>query len=323
MSDSSLILLLAVFVILLVSLGLFAIGLRRKMATRKRLDAIRNASAYSRGVVNEKKHLLSADSFARTKIASNERIKRFITTVTNELNAAGLGDDPIRVILAWIIILIVAPMAENLMGLGLVTILLTIAIIAIGPIIFIQRKKRKRQDLFEKQLPNAIDIICNALKAGYTFQISMNNVAKELDDPIAEEFLMAFRETQYGVSLSDALSNMARRTASEDIELLNVAVSVQTNIGGNMIEILQNISQTLTAKHDLEEEIKVKTASGKVTGILLAVLPIFLLLALSVLNPDYISIFFSEPLGIWMLVFCAIWELIGFLIIRKILNVKY
>ena len=176
---------------------------------------------------------------------------------------------------------------------------------------------------FEKQLPHAIDIICNALKAGYTFQYSMNNVAKELDDPISEEFLMSFRETQYGATLSDALQNMARRTSSKDIELLDVAVSVQTNVGGNMIEILENISSTLTAKHDLEEDIKVKTASGKITGIMLAVLPILILIVLNIMNPDYISIFFEEQIGQYMLIFCAFWELIGFLIIRKILSVKF
>ena len=109
----------------------------------------------------------------------------------------------------------------------------------------------------------------------------------------------------------------------QDIDLLDVAVSVQTNVGGNMIEILENISSTLTAKHDLEEDIKVKTASGKITGIMLAVLPILILIVLNIMNPDYISIFFEEQIGQYMLIFCAFWELIGFLIIRKILSVKF
>ncbi len=175
----------------------------------------------------------------------------------------------------------------------------------------------------EKQLPPAIDIICNALKAGYTFQLAMNTVAKELEDPISEEFLMAFSETQYGVPLSTALKNVAKRTASKDIELLEVAVSVQTNVGGNMIEILQNISRSLREKHDLEADIQAKTASGKLTGILLAVLPIFLLIALSFLNPEYVSLFLNERNGRLMLAFAAGWELLGFLVIRKKLNVKY
>ena len=90
-----------------------------------------------------------------------------------------------------------------------------------------------------------------------------------------------------------------------------------------MIEILQNISRSLREKHDLEADIQAKTASGKLTGILLAVLPIFLLIALSFLNPEYVSLFLNERNGRLMLAFAAGWELLGFLVIRKILNVKY
>lgn len=298
---------------------------QQKRVTQKRLDEIRStgSSSYSSSTAANKKQVISSEKFEKTKLASNERIKRMTTTMTNELNAAGLGDDPIRVILVWIIIVIVLPMIENLLGMDFLIQLLTIGVTAIGPVLYIQIKKSRRKEKFEKQLPHALDIICNALKAGYTFQASMNNVAKELDDPISEEFLMAFRETQFGVPLTDALKNMAKRTSSKDIELLDVAVSVQTNVGGNMIEILENISSTLTAKHDLEEDIKVKTSSGKITGIMLAVLPIFLLIALNFMNPEYISIFFEETVGRYMLIFCAVWELIGFMFIRKILNVKF
>lgn len=243
--------------------------------------------------------------------------------MSNELEAAGLGDDPIRVILVWIIIVIVIPMIENLLGVQILVLVLTVIISAIAPLVYIIIRKKRRVVAFEKQLPPAIDIICNALKAGYTFQLAMNTVAKELEDPISEEFLMAFSETQYGVPLSTALKNVAKRTASKDIELLEVAVSVQTNVGGNMIEILQNISRSLREKHDLEADIQAKTASGKLTGILLAVLPIFLLIALSFLNPEYVSLFLNERNGRLMLAFAAGWELLGFLVIRKILNVKY
>ena len=243
--------------------------------------------------------------------------------MSNELTAAGLGDDPLRLLFVWIIIVIILPMIENLLGIDIIFIFLTIGVSAFGPVAYIQFKKGKRKELFEKQLPNALNILCNALKAGYTFQYSMNTVAKELDDPIAEEFLMAFRETQYGIPLTDALQNMAKRTDSADVELLNIAVSVQTTVGGNMIEILENIANTLTAKHDLEEDIKVKTASGKITGIMLGVLPVVLMIAMHFLNPEYIQIFFEEKLGQYMLIFCVVWELIGFVFIRKILNVKF
>ena len=298
--------------------------LSRRRAAKKRLGEIRDSGlASTENGPARRKELISSENFEKTKLASNERIKRLTVTLSNELSAAGLGDDPVRVLLAWIIIVIVLPMIENLLGTSLTVTLITIAVSALGPVVYIGIKKRRRVAKFEKQLPNALNIICNALKSGYTFQYAMNHASEELEDPISEEFLMAFRETQFGVSLSDALKNMAKRTSSKDIELLDVAVSVQTSVGGNMIEILQNISATLTAKHDLEEDIKVKTSSGKITGVMLAVLPILLLVVLNLMNPDYISIFFEETLGHYMLIFCAVWELIGFLIIRKILNVKF
>ncbi len=321
--DLSMILTLIAAVLTVTMFSLFSL-LSRRNATKKRLGAIRDSgSPRSETEPSPKKSLISLETFGKTKLASNERIKRLTMTLSNELSSAGLGDDPIRVLLAWIIIVIVLPMIENLMGVSLAITMTTIIVSALGPVLYIAIKRSKRVAKFEKQLPNALNIICNALKSGYTFQYAMNHASEELEDPISEEFLMAFRETQYGVSLSDALKNMAKRTSSKDIELLDVAVSVQTSVGGNMIEILQNISATLTAKHDLEEDIKVKTASGKITGIMLAVLPVLLLLALNIMNPDYISIFFEENLGHYMLLFCFVWELIGFLIIRKILSVKF
>ena len=299
-------------------------GLIRRSTAKKRLNEIRDSGASKAGnAPAAKRSLISSENFGRTKLASNERIKRLTVTLSNELASAGLGDDPIRVLLAWIIIVIVLPMIENLLGTNLMTILVTILVSALGLVLYIRIKKSRRVRQFEKQLPHALDIICNALKSGYTFQYAMNHVTEELEEPVSEEFLMAFRETQYGASLSDALKNMAKRTSSKDIDLLDVAVSVQTSVGGNMIEILQNISATLTAKHDLEEDIKVKTASGKITGVMLAALPVLLLVVLNFMNPDYISIFFEETLGHYMLIFCVFWEIIGFLIIRRILNVKF
>lgn len=304
-------------------LGALLLHTRKKRTAKRRLTAIRNDGTKSPQLSGKKTALLTKESFEKSKLSSNQQLSQVMLTVSNELEAAGLGDDPIRVILVWIIIVIVIPMIENLLGVRILVLVLTAIISAFAPLVYIIIRKKRRVVAFEKQLPPAIDIICNALKAGYTFQLAMNTVAKELEDPISEEFLMAFSETQYGVPLSTALKNVAKRTASKDIELLEVAVSVQTNVGGNMIEILQNISRSLREKHDLEADIQAKTASGKLTGILLAVLPIFLLIALSFLNPEYVSLFLNERNGRLMLAFAAGWELLGFLVIRKILNVKY
>ena len=308
---------------LLLALGVMLLLNTRDKAIKRRLNSIQEESGRGERKAGKKTSLVSKEGFEKSKLSSNRHLSQVMLSVSNELEAAGLGDDPIRLILVWIIMTIVIPMIESLLNIRLMLIVITIIVSAVGPLLYIYIRKKHRLTAFEKQLPPALDIICNALKAGYTFQLAMNTVAKELDDPISEEFLMAFSETQYGVGLGMALKNMAKRTGSKDIELLEIAVSVQTSVGGNMIEILQNISRTLVEKHNLQEEIKAKTASGKLTGMLLAVLPVFLLIVLNLINPDYVSIFFTDFIGKVMLAGAAIWELLGFLVIRKILNVKY
>lgn len=308
---------------LLLALGVMLLLNTRDKAIKRRLNSIQEESGRGERKAGKKTSLVSKEGFEKSKLSSNRHLSQVMLSVSNELEAAGLGDDPIRLILVWIIMTIVIPMIESLLNIRLMLIVITIIVSAVGPLLYIYIRKKHRLTAFEKQLPPALDIICNALKAGYTFQLAMNTVAKELDDPISEEFLMAFSETQYGVGLGMALKNMAKRTGSKDIELLEIAVSVQTSVGGNMIEILQNISRTLVEKHNLQEEIKAKTASGKLTGMLLAVLPVFLLIVLNLINPDYVSIFFADLTGKIMLGVAALWELLGFLVIRKILNVKY
>ena len=300
---------------LLLALGVMLLLNTRDKAIKRRLNSIQEESGRGERKAGKKTSLVSKEGFEKSKLSSNRHLSQVMLSVSNELEAAGLGDDPIRLILVWIIMTIVIPMIESLLNIRLMLIVITIIVSAVGPLLYIYIRKKHRLTAFEKQLPPALDIICNALKAGYTFQLAMNTVAKELDDPISEEFLMAFSETQYG--------DMAKRTGSKDIELLEIAVSVQTSVGGNMIEILRNISRTLVEKHNLQEEIKAKTASGKLTGMLLAVLPVFLLIVLNLINPDYVSIFFTDFIGKVMLAGAAIWELLGFLVIRKILNVKY
>ena len=308
---------------LLLALGVMLLLNTRDKAIKRRLNSIQEESGRGERKAGKKTSLVSKEGFEKSKLSSNRHLSQVMLSVSNELEAAGLGDDPIRLILVWIIMTIVIPMIESLLNIRLMLIVITIIVSAVGPLLYIYIRKKHRLTAFEKQLPPALDIICNALKAGYTFQLAMNTVAKELDDPISEEFLMAFSETQYGVGLGTALKNMAKRTGSKDIELLEIAVSVQTSVGGNMIEILQNISRTLVEKHNLQEEIKAKTASGKLTGMLLAVPPVFLLIVLNLINPDYVSIFFADLTGKIMLGVAALWELLGFLVIRKILNVKY
>ena len=295
---------------------------RSRGSTKRRMEEISKPSVGNVPAV-QKHSLLSKEQFENSRLVSIHALSRFVETVSNEILSSGLTEDPIRLILVWMSLVILIPLVENVLGVRLIVTIITIILAAIGPLILIKVKKSKRTTKFHKQLSSAIEIICNALKAGYSFPIAMSTVAKEMEEPISEEFFIAFRETQFGLSLSDALKNMAKRTGSEFIELLEVAVSVQSSVGGNMVEILSNISNTITARFELQEEIKAKTASGRLAGILVGSLPVFLLIVINVINPEYSDVFLHTQFGHIILAAAALLEIAGFLIIRKILKVDY
>ena len=182
---------------------------------------------------------------------------------------------------------------------------------------------KKRRSLFHSQLADALTVMCNSLRTGFSLQIALKSIADEMPDPIGKEFSRAVRETQLGMSLDDSLARMVRRTKCEDLELLAVTISIQRQTGGNLSEILDNISQTIRERIALVSEIKLLTTTGRTSGYVIGLLPVFILAGLMILNPDYVSMFFETQTGKTMLAVAAAMELIGFLVVRKVMNIKY
>ena len=193
---------------------------------------------------------------------------------------------------------------------------------AILPYAYVQRKRRKRQEEFESLLPEAIDLMSNALKAGFSLESALSLVAREIPDPVGIEFAIAFEEQNLGVATSEALSNMGRRVESEDLELMITALSIQKKTGGNLVEILEKIAYTVRERFRLKREVRIFTAQGRFSGFILVVLPIVVAGVLTALNPDYLKTLLVEKVGNYLLGTAIFMQLVGIWVIRRIVNIR-
>lgn len=193
-----------------------------------------------------------------------------------------------------------------------------------GPRIYVNRRKNKRQSLFNEQLADVITLMSGSLRSGYSLLQAMELVAREAPQPVAAEFDRVVREVGLGLSPEEALANLIERMQSEDLELLVTAINVQREVGGNLVEVLDTISSTIRDRVKLVGEIKVLTAQQQYSGYIIALLPIVLALLLGVINPSYMLGVFKDTVWCgWTMAGCsAVMIFSGFLLIRRIVNIK-
>ena len=212
---------------------------------------------------------------------------------------------------------------------GVVFSMHTIAITAmciIGfaiPPVMIYNAKSKKEKLFNKQLSDAMTIMGNCMRAGYSFQQAMDSVAKEMQPPISTEFGRVVKEINYGVTMETALTNMVNRVNNKDLELLVAAVLTSAQVGANLSDLLDTIAETVTDRIRMREEIQVMTAQGRLSGLVIGLLPVFIVLFLMVSNPSYFLDFAVTPIGRVLLAVSVVMEILGFFVINKIVDLKF
>ena len=188
---------------------------------------------------------------------------------------------------------------------------------------WIMRKRRaRRMGQFEEQLPETIDLLARAIRAGHPLSAGLRMVADESPEPVQGEFRQAFEEQRFGLPLEDSLMSMSDRVGLIDVRILTTAILIQRNVGGNLAEILDNLSYTIRERFKIRRQLRVYTAQGRMSGYVLALLPVGLGCVFYMLNPDYIMILFRDPAGKFALVIAVILQLIGFLWIRKIVDIE-
>lgn len=191
------------------------------------------------------------------------------------------------------------------------------------PPVLVKRARSKRQLLFNKQLGESLTVMSNCIRSGYSFQQAMGSVAKEMQPPISTEFSRVVREINYGTSTEDALNHMVDRVKNKDLELLVSAVITSLQVGANLSEILDTISETVTDRIKLREDVRVASAQGKISGIIIGLLPAVMLVFLMIVNPEYIMGFVNHPIGRILLIASVVLEMIGFFLINRIVDIKY
>jgi tight adherence protein B len=216
-------------------------------------------------------------------------------------------------------------------GLGLGVLVLTLrwpagliaaAVGGLAPYVILRRKRSKRFYKFEEQLPEAIDMLGRAIRAGHPLSSGLKMVADEAKDPVAGEFRRTHEEHRFGLAFEDAMLAMADRVGIVDVRILVTAILIQREVGGNLAEVLDNLASVIRARFNSRRQLRVTTAQGRFSGYVLAVLPIAVGAAIYSLNPPYMKLLFTDPMGKLMVAFAVIFQIIGFLWIRKIVNIE-
>jgi tight adherence protein B len=193
---------------------------------------------------------------------------------------------------------------------------------AMLPTLYIRHRRTKRFNAFEEFLPECIDLVGRALRAGHPLTAGLKMAADDGAEPVASEFRRIFEEQRFGLPIQDSLLGMADRVDLVDVRILVTAILIQREVGGNLAEILDNLSTVVRARFTIRRQIRVYTAQGRMTGYLLSALPIILFSLLYMINPKYMSILFTDPIGKTLIIVAVSMQLIGFLWIRKIIKIE-
>ena len=191
------------------------------------------------------------------------------------------------------------------------------------PYLVVRRARTKRIYKFEELFPEAIDLIGRAMRAGHTFITGLSMVADELPEPVAGEFKLIYDQQNYGMDLSEALKNFAARVPLLDARFFVTAVLTQRQAGGNLAEVLDNLARVIRDRFKVKRQIRVVSAHGRITGWILGGLPPALALALAIQAPENFAVLFTDPLGIRMITVAIVLQIVGMLIIRKLVRIEY
>ena len=190
------------------------------------------------------------------------------------------------------------------------------------PVVYVLYKRNQRFEQFEQGLPGALDLMVSGLRSGHSLVSAMNLVARETPEPIGPEFRICFEEQNYGLELRTAMDNLAKRVPLQDVRIVVTAILIQKETGGNLAELLEKCGHVIRERFRLKREIRVKTAQGRLTGLVLALLPLALELIMFLVNPKHVTLLWTHPMGLKMVYTATVMTIVGSLIIRSIVRVR-
>jgi tight adherence protein B len=189
-----------------------------------------------------------------------------------------------------------------------------------APFVYVFHRRTKRFNKFEQGLPETLDLMVSALRAGHSFISALDLAASESPDPIGKELRICFDEQNYGLELKTAMNNLTTRVPLQDLKIVITAILIQRESGGNLAEVFDKAAYVIRERFRLKREVRVYTAQGRLTGWILSFLPLVLGLGLYLINPEHMSLLWTRPIGIKLLYTSAVMTIVGSLIIRKIVR---
>ena len=311
--------------IVIVALGVlagFAAGRHdRQELIRRRLEAIQKAQ--KRGRDSLELQLIRDELLSGVQPLNRLMLRwSWATALRNFMIQAGMQTRPGKIILISAVLGLASYLAARtffhsiLVGIG---VGLICSLIPLG-VIFVRRYMRMRA--IEKGLPDAIDLLGRAVRAGHAFTTGLEMIGKELPEPVAGEFRLTFEEQKFGLPLKDAFLNLTERVPLIDVRFFVTALLIQKETGGNLAEILDGLSRVIRERFKILGEVRIRTAQGRLTAAILIALPPFMIAMMGVLNPGYIKPLFHDPWGPLMLLGAATLQIVGTGLLWKIVNIE-
>jgi tight adherence protein B len=326
----------AALAILLIAVGLAAssggsgISARLERYASAKVDESKPAST-GQGPISD----LISQSKALANLNRVVESRDFGANLARELARADLKLKPSEYLIIW---------GGSIVGIPLLMVVLSTVVSAFGsplmwligavigfllPRFWLNRRKGGRLNAFNKQLPDTITLIANALRAGSSFLQAIEMVVRESRPPISTEFARVIREVNLGLPFELAIENMVRRVRSDDLELMATAISIQHTVGGNLAEILDSIAYTIRERVRIKGEIRTLTAQQRLSGYVVGFLPIGMATFLFIASPKFMDPMFDKavavgglPLGVILLFFGGFMMFVGFMAIRKIVDIE-
>jgi tight adherence protein B len=205
--------------------------------------------------------------------------------------------------------------AQPLTAIGLALLIL------FAPYLLLRRMEKVQFDKFQEQLPEALDLLARALRSGHALTSGLEMVSTEMEDPIRSEIGAAVDEINLGLTIQEAFENLCARVPSTDLRFFAISVIIQRETGGNVAEILDNISRLIRERIQFARQVKALTAEGRYSAAVLISLPVVLFVYIYFANYKYISLLWKDPLGIYMLIGAAIAQILGALMIKRIVTI--
>lgn len=294
--------------------------MRRRILISQRLDDLQFIENNTQAEIDITKYTEKASD--ESILFSLPVLGNYLRKTADQMRQAHLYLKPaeyliISVILSLLIFLIFLTITKNL-GLALITAILTFA----APKIYIVSLQEKRRKLLNNQLPEFLNILSNALRAGLSFNQAIVTAGNEMTDPIRWEFQKVMRDNNLGRPIDVALEELAKRTGDEDIEMLVSAIIIQRQVGGNLSEILDMIANTIRERVRLRGEIRTMTAQNKMAAVVIGLLPIAMGFVLTILNPTYMDPLFSDPVGQVLIIIAIFMVIMGAIMLKRITKLE-